>query len=103
MGYTGVVLDRFNCLTGLSFMTYYFRYNTQLNLKFTLSSVIWLFLRSVKTNAPSSHELCYPESPLFFVGPTAQLCRVLFRPSLEEALAKDLGSTDGRSTVIPDV
>ena len=101
MDYMGVGLDRFDCITCLSFMTYYFRCNTK--IKFKIQSILlWLFLRPVKTNAPSSHELCYPEFPLFSVGPTAQLCRVLFRPSLEEALAKDLGSTDGRSTVIPD-
>ena len=79
-------------------MTYYFRCNTK--IKFKIHSILlWLFWRPVKINAPSSHELCYTESPLFSVGPTAQLCRVLFRPSLEEALAKDLGSTDGKFTL----
>ena len=72
------------------------QYTTQFRIH---SILLWLFLRSVKTNAPSRDELCYPESPLFSVGPTAQLCRVLFRPSLEEALAKDLGSTDGKFTL----
>nr|XP_022290304.1 nuclear pore complex protein Nup205-like [Crassostrea virginica] len=57
-----------------------------------LSSQLAVVFLEVSANITS-----YCRAIISTSGPTAQLCRVLFRPSLEEALAKDLGSTDDAS------
>lgn len=54
-----------------------------------LSSELAVVFLEVSANVTS-----YCRAIISTSGPTSQVCRVLFRPSLEEALAKDLGSKE---------
>ncbi|XP_056015581.1 nuclear pore complex protein Nup205-like isoform X3 [Ostrea edulis] len=57
-----------------------------------LSSELAVVFLEVSANVTS-----YCRAVISTSGPTSQFCRVLFRPNLEEALARDLGSTDDTS------